>query len=66
MSVSFKDTWTISIGEEQLSYQYAEDIIYVRYQELEDYFGADTEVIFSNIDRWLAANYSGFATGKRM
>lgn len=65
VSVSFKDTWTISIGEEQLSYQYAEDIIYVRYQELEDYFGADTEVIFSNIDRWLAANYSGFATHNR-
>lgn len=65
VSVSSKDAWTVLIGEELPLHHYAEDIIYVRYQELEDYFGEDTEVLFSYIDRFLAANYSGFATHNR-
>lgn len=41
------------------------DILYVEYHDLEDSFGENTDRLFSSLDLWLEAHYSGFASHNR-
>lgn len=41
------------------------DILYVEYHNLEDSFGENTDRLFSSVDLWLEAHYSGFASHNR-